>query len=78
MSSIEDEGARAKIQVIKIYLHGREGKVRGIMRSHIPMYGFVPDIEVANCPSSSTVAMLKSVTWAWPRQIIFCNLPSLS
>lgn len=46
----------------------KEGKDRNVgLRSHIPMYGFVPDIEVANCPSSTTVAMLKSVTWAWPR-----------
>lgn len=32
------------------------------------MYGFVPDIDVANSPSSNTVAMLKSVTCACPKQ----------
>lgn len=30
------------------------------------MYGLVPDIEVASSLSSRTVAMLKSVMWAWP------------
>jgi hypothetical protein len=34
----------------------------------IPMYGFVPDIDVASSPSSNTVAMLKSVMCAWPRK----------
>ena len=31
------------------------------------MYGLVPDIDVARWPSSRTVAMLKSVKWAWPK-----------
>lgn len=30
------------------------------------IYGFVPDIDVANLPSSITVAILKSVMCAWP------------
>ena len=32
----------------------------------LPIYGFVPDIEVANFPSSKIVAILKSVKWTWP------------
>lgn len=34
------------------------------------MYGFVPDIDEANSPPFSTVAMLKSVTCACPKQNI--------
>ncbi len=32
----------------------------------LPMYGFVPDIEVASWELVSLVAMLKSVIWTWP------------
>lgn len=32
------------------------------------MYGLVPDIEVANFPSSKIVAILKSVKWTCPAE----------